>query len=203
MPKYRTKDAQLPAGTVKGGSVFPLSPTLPFKQQVTPVCIVSTVDTKGKQQPYTVAPDTGVLDSFLLQGGDSGAISNGASAISDPIDMSLYDSLIIYPYASVPLLPNTLEIDVVGGGQVTADDGTLLTMDASAGSLIQIKHATDSLLFTDVLNDPDTTPDSATTLTQYKITALHGFQISIAIKNDTGGTLTMNMYHKKVGFVGA
>lgn len=199
----RTKDAQTPAGTAKGGGVYPLAPTLPYIQEVTPVTIVSTVDTNGKQQPYTIAPDTGILDSFKLQGGDSGAVADGATAVSDPIDMSLYDSLILYPYASVPLLPDKIEFDVIGGGSITADDGTQLIMDNSAGSLIQIKHATDSLLFTDLLNDPDTTPDSATTLTQYKITALHGLFISIAIKNDTGGALTMNMYHKKVRFLGA
>jgi len=199
----RQKDAQTPAGTAKGGGVYPLAPTLPYIQEVTPVTIISTVDNKGKQQPYTIAPDTGILDSFELQGGDSGSIADGATAVSDPIDMSLYDSLILYPYASVPLLPDKIEFDVIGGGSITADDGTQLIMANSAGSLIQIKHATDSLLFTDLLNDPDTTPDSATTLTQYKITALHGLFISIAIKNDTGGALTMNMYHKKVRFLGA
>ena len=195
----RKKDAQTPAGTTKGGGVYPLAPTMPYIQEVTPVTIVSAIDNRGKQQPYAVAPDTGILDSFDLQGG-SVAIADGATARSDPIDMSLYDSVILYPYASVPLLPGTLEFDICGGGVVTADDGTHLTMSTG---LLQIKHATDSVLFTDMLNDPDVTTDSATTLTQYKITDLHGLFIRIAIKNDTGGALTMNMYHKQVGFKGA
>lgn len=203
MPKYRTKDVQLPSGTRKGSSVYPLAPTLPFKQQITPVTLVSAIDTNGKQQPYMVAPDTGILNAFELQGG-SATIADGGTAVSDVIDMSLHDTLILFPWASAPLLPGTLEIDVVGAGIVQADDGTAIGMNSSTSGQTQIKHLTDSVLFTDLLNDPDVTTDSAVTaLRQYKITGLHGLMVGIAIKNDTGSSLVMNCYQKKVRFMGA
>lgn len=199
MPKLRKQAT--PSGTVEGGEVFPLAPQVDYVQQVQPVCIVSSLDTKGKQQPFTIAPDAGVFNSFERQGGIS-ILADGAIGVSDAIDMSLYDSLIIYPFMSVPLLPNTIEIDIVGSGQVMAEDGQLLSM--ATNTAVQIKHPTDSLLFTDILNDPDTTPSSAVdALVQYKITGLHGLLIGIAIKNDTGGTLTATCYHKKIGFKGA
>jgi len=191
-----------PSGTVEGGSIFPLASNVGYEQSVQPVTIVSSLDTKGKQQPFTVAPDTNVINSFDQQGG-SVSLTNNAIGVTDAIDMSLYDSLIIYPLSSAPLLPDTIEIDIVGRGQVMAEDGQLLTMSTSTNPQISGSQ-TNSLLFTDILNDPDTVPSSdVTAILQYKITGLHGLLIAIAIKNTTGSTLTMSCYHKQVGFKGA
>ena len=60
----RKKDAQTPAGTSKGGGVYPLAPTLPYIQEVTPVTIVSAIDSKGQQQPYQIAQDSGIINAF-------------------------------------------------------------------------------------------------------------------------------------------
>ena len=191
-----------PSGTVEGGAVYPLAANVEYEQNVQPVTIVSSLDTKGKQQPFTVAPDTNVINSFSNQG-DSVSLTNNAIGVTDAIDMSLYVSLIIYPLSSAPLLPDTIEIDIVGRGSVMAEDGQLLSM--ATDTFPQISGSqTNSLLFTDVLNDPDTAPASSVdALLQYKITGLHGLMVAISIKNTTGSTLTMSCYHKQVRFLGA
>lgn len=191
-----------PSGTVEGGSVYPLAAQVEYEQKVQPVTIVSSLDTKGKQQPFTVAPDVNVINSFDGQDGLV-ILGNNAIGTTDAIDMSLYDSLIIYPLSSAPLVPNTIEIDIVGRGQVMAEDGTLLGMATDTRPQISASQ-TNGLLFTDILNDPDTTPssDSGAAL-QYKITGLHGLLIAVAIKNTTGGTISISCYHKQVGFKGA
>jgi len=66
-----------PSGTVEGGSVFPLASNVEYQQSVQPVTIVSSLDTKGKQQPFTVAPDVNVINSFSNQG-DSVSLTNNA-----------------------------------------------------------------------------------------------------------------------------
>ena len=84
-----------PSGTVEAGAVYPLAAQVEYEQKVQPVTIVSSLDTKGKQQPFTVAEETGLIDSLDAQGG-SVSISNGGFGFSDSIDCSLHDGILLF-----------------------------------------------------------------------------------------------------------
>lgn len=215
MPKYRTKDAQLPAGTREGGGVFPLSPTLPFKQQVTPVTIVSTIDGDGKQQVFTAGEEGGLVDALENQGGEI-SISNGGYGYTDVIDCSLYDSIIFFLWLnqSALLVPTAdrLEVDIAMGGRWTATDGTLID---STGTKLPIVSPPDNALFIDFVNDPTplnwvfvstdaTNPEAIQPLV---IRGLHGLKFRLRFLNNNvmnnGAAIPVKTYVKRVGFQGA
>ena len=198
----RKKDAQTPAGTTKGGGVYPLAPTLPYIQEVTPVTIVSAIDDKGQQQPYQIAPDTGIFDAYELQGGSKQEIANGATLRSDPIDMSQFDSLIFYIACNLPTVAGNEEIDLVSLGNLTADDGTQLNLrGSSAPDGLQSKIAGVDAVFVDTLNDPSQTVGTGDNYYQYKVSGLHGMYVGISLKNN-GDTASFGVYARKVAFRG-
>ncbi len=199
----RKKDVQTPAGTTKGGGVYPLAPTLPYIQEVTPVTIVSAIDNRGKQQPFAVAPETGIIDAYELQGGSAQTIANGGSLISDTIDCSLHDSIVFYFACSVPQLGNTLNIDMVSQGILTADNGFVMNLQGytTAEGLQILEHGNSITTASEVLDDvhsPSFTPN----MTQYKICNLHGMSVAILLRNG-GDTGAFDLYYKLVGFKGA
>lgn len=192
-----------PSGTVEGGAVYPLASNVAYEQSVQPVTIVSSLDTKGKQQPFTLAPNTGIVNSFGLQGSPI-TCADGASIRTDNIDCSLHDSLIFYISKNNPIVAGTLEIDIIAQGTFQAEDGTNITLDNSSTTNMQIKHNDAGLLFTDILNDPDQDAGiGADNYYQYKVTDLHGLLIAVLLKNDSGGSLDFTMFHKLVNFRGA
>ena len=208
----RKKDAQTPAGTVKGGSVYPISPTMPFIQEVQPVTLVSSIDDEGKQVPFTIAEEGGLLDSLENQGG-SISISNGGFGFSDVIDCSLYDGILLFNWLNqlTPVLTDRIEIDVVGGGTWTAQDGTQFD---TTGTKLPIVKPQDSATFIQVLNDPTpegyvflTTTGVPTGVGAILINGLHGLKFRLRYKNNdadgAGGAITMKCYTKAIGFRGA
>ena len=208
----RQKDAQTPAGTTKGGGVYPLAPTLPYNQEVTPVTILSTIDSNGKQVPYSVAEEGGLLDSLEDQGG-SISISNGGFGFSDVIDCSLFDGILLFNWLNqlTPILDNRIEIDIVGGGMWTAQDGTAFD---TVSTKLPITKTGDSATFIQVLNDPTpegysflTTTGAPTGIGVIVINGLHGLKFRLRYKNNDadgiGGAITLKCYTKAIGFKGA
>jgi len=209
----RTKEAQTPAGTVKGGSIFPLSPTLPYIQEVTPVTIISTIDTKGKQQPYSIAEEGGLIDAFYNQGGEV-SIANGGSGYTDDIDCSLYDSIIFFFWLNVltPLVNDKISVAVAMGGSYTADDGINI---GTSGTKLPLVSTFDDPEFIDFVDDA--TPEDWVPLSQTAtnptgvqplvIRGLHGLKFRLRFQNNnalgTGAAIPVKTYVKRLGFSGA
>jgi len=215
MPKYRTKDAQLPAGTREGGGVFPLAPTLPFKQQITPVTIVSTIDGDGKQQVFTAGEEGGLEDGFALQDGEV-SITNGGSGYTDVIDCSLYDSVLFFLWLNQSLLlvptNDRMGVAIAMDGQWTAKDGIRIT---STGTKLPIVSPVDSAEFIDFnLDDTplnwviiSTEASNPEAIQPLMIRGLHGLKFRLRFQNNNvmnnGSAVPVKCYVKRIGFKGA